>query len=396
MVDQELVPINKKTLARKRNKVREYLRIEGILPIYGSPLTSEQQDIDDQIAQNDFSYQETYVKNKLENLGLTKYFNGLSTRGLTPEEYKNKQKRKKVRGYLRVHGVLPPYGDPLTPEQQDILDQIDKNDYSVYEETIMNNIQSNIEKSKSGYNNTSKEPKGNDLARKRQAARAYLRGYGILPPVGGIYTPEQQIIENEISQNDFTTYEEVVESNKLRIKENLPLVKNGSNVNQKDISGNAPRHVFFRLRLCQILPPLGEETNEIHEEIMAEVKENWKGKTKSYFVVKYMNFSTPEGRLLYRTYKKHQEEGFNFNLTIEDIVIPEICPYLNIKLSTDPKDFKESYYATIDRIDSSKGYVKGNVQVISLKANSMKSSSTDEQLLQFAVNGLKLIDELNL
>lgn len=35
---------------------------------------------------------------------------------------------------------------------------------------------------------------------------------------------------------------------------------------------------------------------------------------------------------------------------------------------------------TLDRIDSSKGYIKGNIQVICFKANRLKNNSTIEEL----------------
>jgi hypothetical protein len=41
---------------------------------------------------------------------------------------------------------------------------------------------------------------------------------------------------------------------------------------------------------------------------------------------------------------------------------------------------------SIDRIDSSKGYIKGNVQILSMKANNMKSSANVEELLIFSKN----------
>jgi hypothetical protein len=41
---------------------------------------------------------------------------------------------------------------------------------------------------------------------------------------------------------------------------------------------------------------------------------------------------------------------------------------------------------SLDRIDSSKGYIKGNVWIISHKANTMKSASTLEEFLLMAQN----------
>ena len=78
-----------------------------------------------------------------------------------------------------------------------------------------------------------------------------------------------------------------------------------------------------------------------------------------------------------------KQRGLEFDLTEEDIIIPTHCPLLNI-----PLDFNGSRYnsPSLDRIDNTKGYVKGNVWVISELANRMKNGATIEQLLTFAKN----------
>jgi hypothetical protein len=68
---------------------------------------------------------------------------------------------------------------------------------------------------------------------------------------------------------------------------------------------------------------------------------------------------------------------------------------LGLELSTDPKDKDLPNYYTGDRIDSSKGLVKGNLQVISMRANKMKNKATENELLQFATNALKLFSDEN-
>lgn len=75
-------------------------------------------------------------------------------------------------------------------------------------------------------------------------------------------------------------------------------------------------------------------------------------------------------------------EGREFNLDVEDIIIPEKCPILETPFILKDKDFAPS----VDRIDNSKGYIKGNVAVISKLANTMKNRATCEQLKMFSKN----------
>lgn len=87
----------------------------------------------------------------------------------------------------------------------------------------------------------------------------------------------------------------------------------------------------------------------------------------------YVNylFSRVKGRAKYK--------GMEFNISKEDIVIPEKCPVLGIPLYFS-KGHNRGNTPSVDRIDNAKGYVKGNVAVISMKANALKKNATIEEL----------------
>ncbi len=112
--------------------------------------------------------------------------------------------------------------------------------------------------------------------------------------------------------------------------------------------------------------------------------QNNKGKQKQQAINLY---SGREGRaryLLKRSKERAKLCGFEHNITIEDTTVPELCPYLNIKLTTQFGKGQLGTNASIDRIDNTKGYIKGNVQIVSRRANTMKSDASSEELISFA------------
>jgi hypothetical protein len=77
-----------------------------------------------------------------------------------------------------------------------------------------------------------------------------------------------------------------------------------------------------------------------------------------------------------------------FDLTIEDLKDPGLCPLLELPLSRSVGEGTggASNSPSVDRIIPALGYVKGNVRIISKLANAMKQDATPEQLLTFARN----------
>lgn len=75
-----------------------------------------------------------------------------------------------------------------------------------------------------------------------------------------------------------------------------------------------------------------------------------------------------------------KEGNIEFSISPADILVPEFCPYLETKFSFENK----ATIPSLDRIDPTKGYIKGNIQVISWMANQMKNNASIEQLMVFA------------
>ena len=78
--------------------------------------------------------------------------------------------------------------------------------------------------------------------------------------------------------------------------------------------------------------------------------------------------------------------GIPFNITRGDICIPDICPLLGIpvEITLGKGASNRENGWSIDRLDPLKGYVKGNVWVISGKANRMKQDMTPTMMRHFA------------
>lgn len=112
---------------------------------------------------------------------------------------------------------------------------------------------------------------------------------------------------------------------------------------------------------------------------------------KSY----YKSKKNPVDRMFASAKSRARTDHKDFNISREDIILPPHCPLLGIEFDQRDKFgnlISDTLY-TIDRIDSSKGYVKGNIQVISNIANRMKSNATAEQLLTFAKSIIRIYGE---
>ncbi len=83
-----------------------------------------------------------------------------------------------------------------------------------------------------------------------------------------------------------------------------------------------------------------------------------------------------ESRIFNRARSRAKRKGQEFDITLADIVIPELCPVFGVKLVHGDSDWTPS----IDRIDAARGYIKGNIAIISNKANRLKNNATADEL----------------
>lgn len=79
-------------------------------------------------------------------------------------------------------------------------------------------------------------------------------------------------------------------------------------------------------------------------------------------------------RCRYRAKKK----GLPFSITTRDITYPTVCPVLGVPLDGRDRD----HFPSIDRVKPELGYVKGNVNVISQRANRIKSDATKVEIFK--------------
>lgn len=131
------------------------------------------------------------------------------------------------------------------------------------------------------------------------------------------------------------------------------------------------------LRNRELCIKRAKEYSLSHPEWDAKVKKDW---------IK----QNPEKRIFSSTKSRALKTGIPFDLDLSDIQIPEFCPYLGLRLSGLGGGRRTDNTPSIDKIDPEKGYVKGNIRIISNLANTMKQNASLDLLLAFAVGVISL------
>jgi hypothetical protein len=92
------------------------------------------------------------------------------------------------------------------------------------------------------------------------------------------------------------------------------------------------------------------------------------------------NFEKRKQQLVSKIKAQAKLKGIEFNLTKQDIDWVKSCPIMDIEINYYTEKFREYNTASFDRKDPNKGYIKGNVFIISNIANMRKSDLTVKQM----------------
>lgn len=87
-------------------------------------------------------------------------------------------------------------------------------------------------------------------------------------------------------------------------------------------------------------------------------------------------------KIIFNTAKyRAKQRNIEFTLELSDIIIPEYCPILGIKLEINYGKGRIMCDSSpsLDRINSDKGYVKENICIISWKANRIKNDGNAQE-----------------
>lgn len=157
----------------------------------------------------------------------------------------------------------------------------------------------------------------------------------------------------------------------------IPIEEFGNSISTKDGYSNICRCCTNK-----------SHTNRRHRDassMKANSKRYYEANKQSYAARKAKSLLTPRGtavKLLSQARLRALDAGLAFELTLADITIPTTCPVLGIPLVLGARRDQKDYSPSIDRIDSTRGYTKDNVIIVSWRANRIKSDATVVELCQ--------------
>lgn len=135
--------------------------------------------------------------------------------------------------------------------------------------------------------------------------------------------------------------------------------------------------------------------DDLHPENSRARVRKWASQHREELAIKQKQYyiDNPSKYLLLVAKQRARGSGLPFELIESDIVIPELCPALGIPLARGDRGNHDNS-PSIDQTTPGKGYVKGNISIVSHRANRIKSDSTLEELEMIVAYVKKLRGEV--
>lgn len=147
-------------------------------------------------------------------------------------------------------------------------------------------------------------------------------------------------------------------------------------------------NIVSKQRIKQYAQKWGIDAQRIKQEKLEAVKQKemtakWGNKWNDYEWRKSDIYKAMREK--FRNKKANaKSKGIEFTVPFGELEFPEYCPVLGIPIDYFAEGNRSENSPSFDRVDSSKGYVSGNVVVVSWRANRIKNDGTPEEHYKIA------------
>ena len=193
-----------------------------------------------------------------------------------------------------------------------------------------------------------------------------------------------------VIERDNERYKKISDGKRKRVRNLKELNKTSKIQSRENAIANGDRYYLAKCKNCSIQKL--HDTKEWATQYMECLREYKKKKAKKYYRPKPRKketYNTVENLLLISAKERAVKKGIEFSIGYEDIAIPKRCPVLGIKIDrfsdyVTQSNLSRASSPSLDRLNNSKGYIKGNVLVMSYRANVLKGQGTYKQHKQIA------------
>lgn len=122
----------------------------------------------------------------------------------------------------------------------------------------------------------------------------------------------------------------------------------------------------------------GKKWRDRNSEKVKELRQGWYAENGREYYRKWAadkRVSDPVLFILRNARNRAKKLGVEFNLTRDDIVVPDVCPVLGLTIFKGEGHGRDNS-PSVDRFDTCKGYTADNIRIVSWRANRLKSDGT--------------------